>query len=861
METGLLERDAELAVLSSALARAGSGGSVVLLGGEAGIGKTSVVRAFARAAGGPARVLVGACDDLIAPRALGPLQDVARLAGGPLAVALADGDRDAVLTAVLGELSDPALPTVLVVEDVHWADDATLDVLRFVGRRIPDLPAVLVLTYRDDEIGRDHPLQRVLGALGGDGVHRLHLDGLSPAAVARLAGGTAATSAALFRLTAGNPFFVTEALAAPAAQVPATVVDAVLARVRRLDPLTQAALDQLAVVPSRVELPLARALLGELTMLASAERFGVLEVRADSIGFRHELARRAVQGSLAATVRMQLNARVLVALLDRPGADLARIVHHAVQAGDDAAVAAYAPRAARQACAAGAQSQGAALYEHALRRRHLLAPVDQAAITEGQAWALFHCNRRQEALRVAEDAVELYEGLGDNAALGRALACLSVQQWSDLQPAAALESANRAAQLLKPVGESADRVFALMYRAVILVNLDQEHEALACLEPALAMAERTGAHHLVPLGMIYRGRARLQLGEEAGLEELLRGLEAARIDRIHESVLWGYHNLAGVLWRLGRYEELSRHLDAGAEYGQDHDFPTHNRGREAFRYRLLALRGAWDSAEEGLRQVLGNPGDQGVLGRHALPGLAQLAARRGRQDAAELLAVARANAERAHSLPALVAVTAAELEHAWLTDRPAPTRVAVELLGETDQTGRERDRGVLLRWLRRVGEPVAPFPGCPPELAAGIRGDWKTAAAGWERLDAPYERALELLDSGEVSPTLEALTGLDSLGAQPAAALARQRLRGMGMNQVPRGPQPTTRANPAGLTARQVEILQLLGQGLTNAEIAARLVVSVRTVDHHVSAVLQKLNITSRREAAATAERLGLGSA
>ena len=311
----------------------------------------------------------------------------------------------------------------------------------------------------------------------------------------------------------------------------------------------------------------------------------------------------------------------------------------------------------------------------------------------------------------------------------------------------------------------------------------------------------------------------------------------------------------------GRYEELSRHLDAGAEYGKDHDFPTHNRGREAFRYRLLGLRGEWDAAEQGLREVLGDPNDQGVLGRHALPGLAQLAVRRGGENAAELLAVARANAERARSLPALVPVAATELEHAWLTQRPAHTHVIAELLARTEQAGRERDRGVLLRSLRRAGEPVQSFPGCPPELAAGIDGEWQTAAAAWERLEAPYERALELLDSGEVPPTMEAFVVLDSLGRGP-----RQRWRDSccgewGFTEVPRGPRPGTRGNPAGLTARQLEILQLLGQGLSNAEIAARLFVSVRTVDHHVSAVLQKLDMTSRREAAATAERLGLGPA
>jgi DNA-binding NarL/FixJ family response regulator len=122
----------------------------------------------------------------------------------------------------------------------------------------------------------------------------------------------------------------------------------------------------------------------------------------------------------------------------------------------------------------------------------------------------------------------------------------------------------------------------------------------------------------------------------------------------------------------------------------------------------------------------------------------------------------------------------------------------------------------------------------------------------------PYERALELLDSGEAEPTLEALTVLDGLGARPGATLARRRLRDLGVVQVPRGPAAATRSNPAGLTERQAEILRLLAAGMTNAEIAARLVVSVRTVDHHVSAVLQKLGVATRREAAAAVATLGL---
>jgi DNA-binding CsgD family transcriptional regulator len=164
--------------------------------------------------------------------------------------------------------------------------------------------------------------------------------------------------------------------------------------------------------------------------------------------------------------------------------------------------------------------------------------------------------------------------------------------------------------------------------------------------------------------------------------------------------------------------------------------------------------------------------------------------------------------------------------------------------------GRERERAELTRWLRRLGDPLGPFPGCPDEYAAGLRGDWRTAADAWAAIGAPYERALELLDSGEPQPVLEALAVFDGLGAGPAATLTRRRLRAAGVDRVPRGPQATTRADPAGLTTRQQEILALMADGLTNAAIAERLVLSVRTVDHHVSAVLTKLGVAGRHEAA-----------
>jgi DNA-binding CsgD family transcriptional regulator len=799
-------------------------------------------------------VLSGACEDLLSLRTLGPLRDAVRGESGTLVDALAAGDQDAVFGALHEELA--GRPTVLVVEDVHWADDATLDVLRFLGRRIASLSAVLLVTYRDDGVSLGSPLRRLLGGLSGPAVRRIELRGLSAEAVERMAGRGPEESAALHRLTAGNPFFLSEVLASAEDGVPATVADAVLARVRRLAPATQRAVEQLAVVPARCELWLARAVLADIADLAEAERAQVVTVHPDAIGFRHELARRAVEGALPTLTRMALNEEVLAALLAREAPDLDRVVHHAVQAGDDAAVVEHAPEAARRACAAGAQNQGADLYGLALDRGGLLPAERRAALGQAHAWALFHANRRHEAVDAAERAVRIREELGEVGPLGWALAFLAMQYQTDHQMTAARQAGERALQVLDAVGDTVEHASALVFLAILFTVLDREREGLALADAALGMAERVGADRLRPMALLFHGRAAMELGDPDGLDQILRSMELGRSAGTAEDVMMGYLSLVPLLWRAGRFADAAQHLDRWEAEASEQEFLTHDQNRASYRFGLQAMRGEWEAAEAGLRQIVGSGEDPGLLALHALPTLARLAVRRGRDDADALLAAAREHAERAENLPVLLPVAVAEVERAWLAGRPPLARAARELLPRAEQPGRAWQRGELLRYLKRLGDPAEAFPGCPEVFAAGLRGDWRAAADLWADLGDPYERALELADSGAPEPTLEALTVLDDLGAAPAAALVRRRLRALGIERLPRGPQPTTRRNPAGLTARQVEILRLLCDGLTNAEIAERLVVSVRTVDHHVSAVLQKLGVPSRQAARAAAPDL-----
>jgi DNA-binding CsgD family transcriptional regulator len=240
--------------------------------------------------------------------------------------------------------------------------------------------------------------------------------------------------------------------------------------------------------------------------------------------------------------------------------------------------------------------------------------------------------------------------------------------------------------------------------------------------------------------------------------------------------------------------------------------------------------------------------------------LATVRARRGDPDVGllleEALAIAAGKSDLQHLAPAAIAVTeAAALD--GRADLAADASDAALALAEDRNAAWVV--GELAFWRRRAGI-VEPCPALAAEpFAVHLAGDWQRAAELWEHIGCPYEAALALADADDPAALRRALDALLELGAEPVATVVARRLRDRGERGVARGPRPSTRGNPAGLTARQLDVLQLVAQGLRNAEIAQELVLSERTVDHHVTAILQKLGARSRTEATAHAMRLGLG--
>jgi len=359
----LLEREQGLRELGEAFAQAlRSEGRLVLVAGEAGIGKTALVEHFLKTAQ-PAEVLVGVCDALFTPRPLGPLRDIALQWSDPAPLD-PETDRHRLFSSVLRYFRQRSAPVVAVFEDVHWADEATLDLIKSLGRRIARLPALIVLTYRDDEVGPRHPLRSVLGDLPRASTSRIHLEQLSESAVRHLANDVPnAVSGALYALTSGNPFFVTELLASSDEGVPATLRDAILARAARLGAAAREALDLASLSPVAIEPWLIEACLpGGSALLDACAAHGMLKPMGARYAFRHELARLGVRDALSPQQRQALSLRLLRALESPPLAPdaLSRLAHHAEEVGDDAAVLKYAAAAGRSAVSLGAHREAVA---------------------------------------------------------------------------------------------------------------------------------------------------------------------------------------------------------------------------------------------------------------------------------------------------------------------------------------------------------------------------------------------------------------------------------------------------------------------------------------------------------------------
>jgi DNA-binding CsgD family transcriptional regulator/tetratricopeptide (TPR) repeat protein len=855
----LLERATLITDLVSAFDEtAGGSGRLAVVRGEAGVGKTAVVAAFVEQLPRATRVLTGRCDDLFAVRPLGPLLDIARQVGGPLEDCVARGDRQAMFDAFLDELGISSR-TIVVIEDVQWADSATLDLIRLVGRRLDRIDAFVILTHRDD-IERDHPLRVTLGDLVAKAVVRLDVPPLSVGAVRRLADGHGLDGDQLHRVTNGNPFYVVEILAAGGADLPETVRDAVISRAAGLSPCARRALDAAAVIGNRADpstvIEVAGCNGGDVDELIAR---GFLRADGTLLDFTHDLIRRIVEDAIPPLTSVHLHAAALDALGE--DGDLARRSHHAAAAGDSGAVLALAPLAAEAAAQVGAHREAAAQYAQALRFSQHSPPSERLPLLTAATVEYRRADQLDEAIACAAEAVSCCRVVGDLGGEIEAECVLSKLLRMNGDGAQSMSVSE--SLIAKLAGIDAPELLANAWSNLAWQQMVAGDNASAAQNAAraLELAEKVGDESLAVYVLNTLGTARVCTDDEAGWNDLDESLRRAERAGLTEDAARAINNMAFLGVSVRNHERAERAFEAGLALTNRYDLHFYRRCLTSDVSLLRLRQGNWREARDEALSVLSDLETSNMHRVSCLVVLGLLRARAGDPDPWALLDEALEIADPFDEVQMLHEVRAARAEAFWLArmddDASREAIMLWELSG--DDPGRWYcGEAAFWRW-RTTGEvePDAVERSAEP-YALAMLGRHVDAAAAWARRGCPYDQFDVLADSTDVGDVRVAYDGLLAMGARARAAAAARTLKRLGAAAVARGPRARTSANPALLTSRQLDVLDLLSLGLRNAEIAERLVISEKTVDHHVSAILGKLSVRSRAEAARRARELGL---
>jgi DNA-binding CsgD family transcriptional regulator/tetratricopeptide (TPR) repeat protein len=853
VEPALIERDEPLAALARHLAEAAAGsGRFVVVRGEAGIGKTALLRAFLRGCPTDIEILAGASDGISTPQPYGPLEDMVDVLGPDLRALLdANAARGEIGRWLLERLSGGV--HVVAFEDLQWADDATLELLAHLARRLDGLRVLIVVTLREGDDTAPN-VARILGSIASlPVVRQLPLDPLSVAGVARLArsvqpardGGIDVGE--LHRITAGNPFFASEVLSGPTGDtgtIPLSVLDAVRARVARLDSRGQRALQAAAVIGLRAEPWLLAAIAGEdLIGIDDCLRIGLL-TKGDGIAFRHELTRMAVLEDLPVVHGIALH-RAALAALERAGVgDAARLAYHAEGAADRAAVLRHASAAAGRALAMGALNEAAAQFARALRSADGAPKPQRAELLEGQSHVLFLINHLPEAYDAGREAVALRRESGDDRMAAEDLSALAITAWSNLRGDEAWAAAREAVALVEPAGDSRElaRAYAALGRLGLSAGLKDEGRSAS--ERGLELGRRVGDPDSTATALATIGTLDLQEGDDAGWARLEESLRIGREASLPPIVDRALNNLGVTAAMMHRLDLAQRYFDEMEHHSERSEIERC--GLDTPRAEIALARGDFAAAEAHARAALVAPRTDPIDRALGMLVLVRLAARRGEDGWQPWLDETVALERDLGTAQLRWPLASVRGEIASLTGDFAA--VLPELRAAYDEVLAQRDlwaTGEIGIWLWRAGALSALDEHTARPYLLEASGRVADAVAAWDAFGQPYEAALCLAGSPDPDDVRRGHDILAGLGATAVARKVAHRLRELG-GAVPRGPRSTTRANPGGLTEREAEIARLLAAGLSNAEIADQLVVSPRTVGHHVSAVLAKLGVRSR---------------
>jgi DNA-binding CsgD family transcriptional regulator/energy-coupling factor transporter ATP-binding protein EcfA2 len=860
----LIERGSFLVELQSQLTQIETGeGHCVFVSGEAGMGKTTLIKTFCKALGNEHTVLLGTCDALFAPRPLAPLYDILLQLGHSLPENSADiVDRTAFFSGIFRELNNRKRTSLLVFEDVHWADEATLDFIKFLARRITQLKCLFICTYRDDEIHARHPLRGVLGQLNPDSLTRMQLTPLSRQAVHKLADEKGYDAEQVYSIAGGNPFYVNEILLSDSQGVPDSIKEAVLAVYNRMDEVTKEAWQLLSVIPDGLELtrliqvdPSWHEAIGN-----SIER-KVLVINNNKLFFKHELYRRTIEVSLSPFKRVALNRQLLDLFLttfEQEG-EIERIVHYAKNALENKLVVQYAPLAARQASLVGAHIEAAKLYFTAIEYAEVQEGDQLVELYEAYAYECYLTNQVKEAIIYQTKALKVWQDKKEIEKTGDSLRFLSRLWWFEGKREEAEKYGKQAVEILAPQPY-------LRAKAMAFSNMSQltlfSNELAACVEwgnRAIGIAKGIGDDEILCHALNNVGCAQWKVwsSEEPGKKLLMESLEIALKNSFHEYAARAYSNISSCAVSSKEYAAANRFLEEGIAYCEERDLDSSNGYKLYLKSRVLMETGDWEKATVVVKDLLANP-LAGTVRVGALVILATIKIRRGEADPLPYLLEAKSIAFTTKEYHRILHMMIAVFEYEWMMGRRLLTeeevKAGIDLIQTVDNIFLNSEFAF---WLKKSRQTVINLPDLYEPYKLLQAGKATMAARFWGRKACSFEQALALFE-GDEGDKREAFLLFQQLGAEAVCQKVKMEMRANGIKRIPRGIRESTKTNPAQLTNREMDILQLLKRGIQNKEIAGVLFISPKTVDHHISSILFKLDVNSRSKAVMEGVRLGI---
>ena len=853
----ILEREKELQVLESALEKARHGhGQLVIICGEAGIGKTKLIDHFVQSQQESLRFLRGACDPFSIPHPLCPLIDIARqIPDEELSQMLWQPSRPIIFHACIEKIQSLIQTTVVVFEDIHWADEATFDLMIYLGRRIQETNCLMIITYRNDALPSDHPIRHVVGRLSGQHIERLNLECLSRDTVISLVDKASISGEQLYQLTDGNPFYVTEFLENNTHSLPHSVSESIVSRFIQLSPDVRKILEFAAIIPKKTcNFWLLEAIWNvPLEVFEQCAVSGLVDIEANGLVFRHALMRQAIAESLPSIRRKMLHMLAIEGLIKshEQGVNIGftHIIYHADIINDIPTTLKYAPMAAQEAINLGAHQEAANHYRIMCDHLDRLDIIDQANIHEALAYECYLTGQMDEARQNTEIALQIWRQHQQVSQEANSLRRLSRFQWFLGNNRVAEDYAEQALTIAKTLPNSLELALAYSNRSQLHMLKSENTQAISYGEKALELAENLQSVEVISHALNNIGTAEWATGDQQGIVKLIKSLQLAEEHQLEEHVARAYTNITSLAVRNHQYEIALQYFDAGLAYCERQSLDSWNIYMRGWLARCYFEQGQWQDAQDEVKNILEMNEAPAVIRQPALLTKAHIAVRRGDEDAHEIMSDAWIIALEMQEIARLIPTLAIRAESAWFNET---LQNMIDELTEYYQMALDYNDewqiGILAFWLWEAGQldSISDLIAQPYRLQ--ITGDWQAAANLWKELNCSYEQALALLH-GDNQAQIEALKIFESLGAKSATDHLLNKMHDNGIYR----PHRETRANPAWLTKRQLQVLELLVQNMTDAEIGESLYISSKTVGHHVSAILSKFGVRTRHEASSFA--------